>query len=47
MENIINEAMVGFQFEPEETDAMSEKLSKEILHKVKNLNFDRLVLYVP
>lgn len=43
MENIVNEAMLGFQFEAEEADVMSEKLSKEILQKVKTLNFDRLV----
>lgn len=43
MEKIINEAMVGFQFEPEEAEVMSNKLSKEILQKVKALNFDRLV----
>ncbi len=41
METVINEAMLGFQFDAEEADIMSEKLSKEILQKVKNLNFDR------
>lgn len=41
---VINEAMLGFQFDAEDANEMSEKLSKEILHKVKNLNFDRLVL---
>lgn len=43
METVINEAMLGFQFEAEEADTMSEKLSKEILQKVKNLTYDRLV----
>lgn len=43
MGNIINEAMIGFQLEPGEAEVMSEKLSKEILQKVKTLNFDRLV----
>ncbi|XP_037036557.1 tctex1 domain-containing protein 1-like [Bradysia coprophila] len=41
MATVINEAMLGFQFEAEEAETMSEKLSKEILQKVKNLTYDR------
>lgn len=43
MEMVVNEAMHGFQFEAEEAEEMSKKLSKEILQKMKNLTYDRLV----